>query len=107
MAGSCPPRAPTGPPQGAPQSPMRPAQRMRRRPPGSTAPPAAGGAKAGPPQATQAQDDTLGVLPEPARPSARRPGLPPSSPAADERPHFPSGINTDDISAVPAPSTIP
>src|SRR6516162_2499738 len=58
MAGSCPPTAPTGPPQGAPQSPMLPAHRTRRRPPGSTAPLATGGAKAGPPQATQAKDDT-------------------------------------------------
>src|SRR5215469_5702827 len=58
MAGSCPPRAPTGPPQEAPQSLMRPDHRMRRRPLGSTAPPAAGEAKAGPPQATQAKDDT-------------------------------------------------
>src|SRR5215813_7522838 len=58
MAGSCPPTAPNGPPQGAPQPPMLSAHRTRRRPPGSTVPPAAGESKAGPPQATQAKDDT-------------------------------------------------
>src|SRR5215471_17198909 len=64
MAGSCPPTAPTGPPQGAPLSPMLPAHTTRRKPPGSTGPPAAGGAKAGQPQATQAQDDTGLPVPE-------------------------------------------
>src|SRR5215472_8283737 len=58
MAGSCPPRAPTGPPQGAPQSPMLPAHRTRRRSSGSSGPPAVGGAKVGQPQTTQAKDDT-------------------------------------------------
>src|SRR5262249_37904374 len=52
------PRAPTGPPQGAPRSPMLPAHRTRRRSSGSSGPPAAGGAKVGQPQATQAKDDT-------------------------------------------------
>src|SRR5215469_2575976 len=64
MAGSCPPTAPTGPPQGAPLSPMLPAHRTRRKPPGSSGPPAAGGAQAGQPQATQAQDDTRLPVPE-------------------------------------------
>src|SRR6516162_7707972 len=64
MAGSCPPTAPTGPPQGAPQSPMLPAHRTRRRSPGSSGPPAAGGAKVGQPQATQAKDDTSLPAPE-------------------------------------------
>src|SRR5215831_10088893 len=64
MAGSCPPRAPTGPPQGAPQSPMLPAHRTRRRTSGSSGPPAAGGATIGQPQATQAKDDTGLLTPD-------------------------------------------